>query len=99
MRPSMRRSVRKCWPKRLSVGGNAPPPGGRERGTASAAQHDDGEVVAERRVSRVLRERLEHPLQNLGRWKLAMPGDDVEHRLFAEPRAHAVARVAHAVGE
>src|SRR5215213_1444709 len=62
MRPSTRRSLRKCWPRLLRVGGNAPrraggtPPSSPIR---SALQHDEGEIVAPGRVAGVVIEQGE----------------------------------------
>jgi hypothetical protein len=44
-------------------------------------------------------QRVEHALEDRGRRLVAMLGDDIEHRLLAEPNAGVVAGIADAVGE
>src|SRR5678815_4201943 len=102
MRPRMRRSVRKCWPRLFRVGGNA---ARRSRGVPpsplmpSALHDDQREVVAARRVAGVVVEQREDARGDLlGRIGTEL-NDAIEHRLFTEADVLAIARVGDAVGE
>src|SRR5215218_4874830 len=102
MRPRMRRSVRKCWPRLLRVGGKAPPrPGGMPPSSLirSTLQDDEGEIVAPGRVAGIVIEQGEDAAGDLVRRLVAILHHAVEHGLFTEPDSLAIASVGDAVGE
>src|SRR5215218_6464046 len=82
MRPRMRRSVRKCWPRLLRVGGKAPRRAGGVPAWSiirSALQDEESEIVATRRVGVVLIEQGEDPAGDLLRRLVAILHYAVEH--------------------
>src|ERR1700737_4893139 len=84
MRPRMRRSVRKCWPRLFRVGGKPPRPprGGEEPGDSSridrsALEDEEGQVVATGCVARVLVEEGEDAAGDLRGGLVAMLAHDI----------------------
>src|SRR6476469_2905342 len=101
MRPRIRRSVRKCWPRLLRVGGKAARRDFAPSSDAirSALQNDEREIVARRRVAGVVVEQPEYRRRDLRGLLVAMTQHAVEHRLLAKSDPFAVARIRDAVGE
>src|SRR5687768_13377347 len=95
IRVRMRRSVRKCWPRLLRIGGSA----GSSRRRISAPKRDDRQVVSSRCVAGVLVEQAEDPVHDFRGLLFAMLPRYFHHLLLAQPVALAVARVADTVGE
>src|SRR5689334_5504362 len=95
MRPRMRRSVRKCWPRLLRVGGKSARRDFAPSSDAirSALQDDEREVVARRRVGGVVVEQPEYRRRDLRGLLVAMVQHAVEHRLLAKSDPFAVARI------